>query len=85
MTVKERETILRSCCAEIIGFASDEFVKIILVDSAFICLLQNLLAQMEGELEIKLFQCTLGNCFGHCGYSSYCTHHHTSGLFCYLC
>ncbi|KAF3447146.1 hypothetical protein FNV43_RR12326 [Rhamnella rubrinervis] len=34
--VKERETRLRSCYAEIIGLTSDEFVKIILVDSAFI-------------------------------------------------
>jgi hypothetical protein len=34
--VKEKEARLRSCYAETIQFSSDEFVKIILVDAAFI-------------------------------------------------
>ncbi|XP_048330990.2 UPF0481 protein At3g47200 [Ziziphus jujuba] len=34
--IKQNELRLRSCYAETIGFGSDEFVKIILVDSAFI-------------------------------------------------
>ncbi|KAH7524686.1 hypothetical protein FEM48_Zijuj06G0146000 [Ziziphus jujuba var. spinosa] len=34
--IKENELRLRSCYAETIGLGSDEFVKIILVDSAFI-------------------------------------------------
>ncbi|KAL5559317.1 hypothetical protein UlMin_035528 [Ulmus minor] len=34
--IKQKEELLRSCYAESIGFTGDEFVKIILVDAAFI-------------------------------------------------
>ncbi|KAH7524679.1 hypothetical protein FEM48_Zijuj06G0145200 [Ziziphus jujuba var. spinosa] len=49
--VKESEPRLRSCYAETIGFKSDEFVKIILVDSAFI--IQVLLRYSFPELQVE--------------------------------
>ncbi|XP_015903076.3 UPF0481 protein At3g47200 [Ziziphus jujuba] len=49
--VKESEPRLRSCYAETIGFSSDEFVKIILVDSVFI--IQVLLRFSIRELRVE--------------------------------
>ncbi|XP_048331052.2 UPF0481 protein At3g47200 [Ziziphus jujuba] len=49
--IKENELRLRSCYAETIGLGSDEFVKIILVDSAFIIevLLRYSIAEFQDE------------------------------------
>ena len=55
--VKKNEPKLRSCYAETIGFSSDEFVKIILVDSAFIIeiLLKKYVEEFQEEKHDRIF------------------------------
>ncbi|PON32538.1 hypothetical protein PanWU01x14_360460 [Parasponia andersonii] len=55
--VQEKEAELRSCYAEPIGFSSDEFVKIVLVDATFLIelLLRNYFREIQDDHDDHIF------------------------------